>query len=403
MVKFSYKGTDAAQRKVSGTIEAADRKSAVMSLKGNGISVLSIQEAKAGGGKAFSFSFGKSKSKIALNFLQKFLQLHAGGLAIGDAIRIMRSRLKDPQEQTLAESIHKDVCEGKSIAAAMRNFPDIFNENTVCMLEAGERTGNLVPVIQNLIEFLETKEGIKKKFISGMAYPATVCVIGAAVGVIFLVFVMPQLQKMLTSLGGDLPKITQLLIQASDIAKGYWWAFLTAFVLLVVGFTAYRNTPKGRYNVDKWMLKIPLIGLIIKENFYCQTANLLGTLLGSGINTAEAMALAQNSASNLYFREHFIESRKMVMDGVSVTQAFEVHEIMPDLALDLLSVGENTGDLAKSFRDIATLYKTSLLEHLNMMTSAVTAIAMGAAFAGVAVLALSVIGSVLKVTTSIKL
>ena len=217
MVKFSYKGTDSAQRKASGTIEAADRKSAITALRSSGISVTSIEEVKAGGG-SFSFSFGKSKSKIALNFLQKFLQLHSGGLAIGDAIRIMRSRLKDPQEQLLAESIHRDVCEGATIAAAMRKFPDIFNENTVCMVEAGERTGNLVPVITNLIEFLETKQNIKKKFVSGMAYPASVCVIGGVVGIIFLVFVMPRLQKMLTSLGGELPKITQLLIQASNFA-----------------------------------------------------------------------------------------------------------------------------------------------------------------------------------------
>lgn len=402
MVKFSYKGVDSAQHKTSGNIEAADRKSAIMLLRGKGISVVSINEAKAGGG-SFSFGFKKSSSKIALNFLQKFLQLHSGGLAIGDAIRIMRSRLKDPQEQVLAESIHKDVCEGATIAAAMRKFPDIFNENTVCMVEAGERTGNLVPVISNLIEFLETKENIKKKFVSGMAYPATVCVIGGAVGAIFLIFVMPRLQKMLTSLGGELPKITQLLIQTSNFAGKYWWAILAACVFVLMGFFAYRNTPHGKYNIDKWSLKIPLIGLIIKENFYCQTANLLGTLLGSGINTAEAMSLAQNSSANLYFREHFIESRKLVMDGVSVTQAFEMHGIMPDLALDLLSVGENTGDLAKSFKDIASLYKTSLLEHLGLMTTMVTAIAMGVAIVGVAVLALSVISSVLKLTTSIKL
>lgn len=403
MAKFSYKGMDASRKSVSGTIEAADRKTAIMMLRGRGITISSLEENSGATKKAGFQFFTKSKNKIALSFLQKFLQLHAGGLAVGDAVRIMCKRLKDPQEKKLSESILKDISEGKTIANAMRSFPDIFSGNTICTVEAGERTGNLVPVIRNLIEFLETQQGLKKKFISSMAYPATVCVIGFAVGIIFMVFVLPRLQNMLTSLGGDLPAITQYLLSVSAFIMKYWYFFVAAIALGVVGFVAYRSTKDGRYNIDKWMTRIPIVGLVVKENFYCQTANLLATLLGSGINTTEAMTLAENAAGNLYFRKNFQEAKKMVLDGATVTQAFEQKGIMPDLALDLLSVGENTGDLASSFREIFKIYHTTLLEHMNMMTTAVTGIAMGAAFAGVAVLALSVVMSVLKLTTSIKL
>jgi type II secretory pathway component PulF len=402
MVKFVYKGQDAAGRSMSGTIEANDRRSAIVLLKSRGVNATSLAEGSAMEGKksSFSFSLGTSKSKVALNFLQKFLQLHAGGLAIGDAIRIMRLRLKNPQEKSLAETIYKDVCEGKTIAAAMRNFPSIFNENTVCTIEAGEKTGNLVPVIRNLIDFLETKEAIKKKFIAGMAYPATVCVIGFAVMLIFLLFVMPRLQKMLSSLGGDLPAIAKCLVGCSNFALQYWWAIIGGAALIFIGFFAYRSTQNGKYNIDKWSLKIPIGGMVIRENFYCQTANLLATLLGSGINMTEAMTLAEKASENAFFRERFTDSKKMVLDGVSMTQAFEKNTIFPDLGLDLLSVGENTGDLASSFREIFKIYHTALIEHLNMLMTAVTAVAMGTAFAMVTVLALSVITSVLKMTSS---
>jgi type II secretory pathway component PulF len=402
MVKFTYKGQDAAGKSMSGTIEANDRKSAIMMLKNRGINATSLAEGGAAEAKksTFSFSFGASKSKIALNFLQKFLQLHAGGLAIGDAIRIMRLRLKNPQEKLLAETIYKDVCEGKTIAAAMRNFPSIFNENTICTIEAGEKTGNLVPVIRNLIDFLETKEAIKKKFIAGMAYPISVCGIGFAVMLIFLLFVMPRLQKMLSSLGGDLPAIAKCLVVTSNFALQYWWAIIGGAILISVGFFAYRNTQNGKYNTDKWSLKIPIMGLVIRENFYCQTANLLATLLGSGINMTEAMTLAEKASENAFFRERFTDSKKMVLDGVSMTQSFEKNVIFPDLGLDLLSVGENTGDLASSFREIFKIYHTALIEHLNMLMAAVTAVAMGVAFTMVGVLALSVISSVLKMTSS---
>jgi general secretion pathway protein F len=402
MAKFTYKGQDVMGKSVSGPIDANDRKSAIMLLKNRGINVTSLVEGSASAAKksVFSLSLGASGSKIALNFLQKFLQLHAGGLPVGDAIKIMRMRLTNPQEKLLAETIHKDVCEGKTIAAAMRGFPDIFTSNTVCMIEAGEKTGNLVSVIRNLIDFLEMKQSIKKKFIAGMAYPAAVCVIGFVVTLIFLFFVMPKLQKMLGSLGGELPTIAKCLVAASNFAFHYWWMILGGTLFAVVGFFAYKSTPSGKFNVHKWSLHIPIIGIIIKENFYCQTANLLTTLLGSGINTTEAMTLAENASDNLFFRKRFIESKKMVLDGVSMTQAFEQNEIFPDLGLDLLSVGENTGDLASSFREVFKIYHTALLDHLSILTTAVTVIAMGTAFAMVTVLALSVITSVLKMTSS---
>lgn len=393
---------NASRKAVSGSIDASDRKSAITTLRAQGINATSLVEGAADTHKksTFSFSLGTSKSKIALNFLQKFLQLHAGGLAIGDAIRIMRMRLKNPQEKLLAETIHKEVCEGKTIAAAMRGFSNIFNENTICTIEAGEKTGNLVPVIRNLIEFLETQEAIKKKFIAGMAYPATVCTIGFVVMLIFLLFVMPRLQKMLSSLGGELPTIAQLLVKTSTFALHYWWMIIGSVVLLVIVFFAYRSTKKGKYNIDKWSTKIPILGMVVKENFYCQTANLLATLLGSGINTTESMTLAEKASDNAYFRERFIDSKKMVLDGIAMTQAFEKNAIFPDLGLDLLSVGENTGDLASSFREVSKIYHTALLEHLNMLMTAVTALAMGVAFAMVTVLAISVITSVLKMTSS---
>ncbi|MDR2812229.1 MAG: type II secretion system F family protein [Puniceicoccales bacterium] len=403
MAKFNYKGQDSTGKSVSGMIEAGDRKSAITLLRNRGINATSLLESTVSTAKKsrFSISLGTSGSKIALNFLQKFLQLHAGGLPVGDAIKIMRMRLNNPQEKRIAETIHKDVCEGKTIAASMHGFPEVFTNNTVCMIEAGEKTGNLVAVIRNLIDFLEMKQSIKKKFIAGMAYPATVCVIGFVVSLVFLFFVMPRLQKMLTSMGGDLPAITKCLVMVSNFALHYWWGILAVTLLVIVGFFAYKSTPSGKFNLHKWSLHIPIVGIIIKENFYCQAANLLATLLGSGINTTEAMTLAEGASDNLFFRKRFIESKKMVLDGVSMTQAFEQNEIFPDLGLDLLSVGENTGDLASSFREVFKIYHTALLDHLAMLSTTVTVIAMGTAFSLVAILAISVITSVLRMTSSI--
>lgn len=401
MATFEYKGLDAGSKSVSGKVEASDRKAAIMALKTQGIRAVYLKEtAGEKASKKSSFKLGVSKSKMALNFLEKFLLLHSGGLPIGDAIKTMRLRLKEPQEKMLAEQVHKDICEGKTVANAMRNFPDIFDENTLCMIEAGEKTGNLITTLKNLVEFLQIRAAVKKKFVASMAYPMFVCVVGVVATIVFLFFVMPRLQKMLTSMGGEMPLVTKLLMSCSDFAFHYWWAGVIGFVVVLFAYVGYRKTPQGRFNLDRWVLKIPLCGVIMRENFYCQLSNLLATMLGSGINMTEAMSLAENSATNMYLKKGFVDSKKMVLDGISMTKAFEINKVFPDIGIDLLSVGESTGDLAHSLNEVFKYYHTSLLDHLKLMTTAITAGAMLVAFSMVGVLAISVISSVLKMTTS---
>jgi type II secretory pathway component PulF len=165
-------------------------------------------------------------------------------------------------------------------------------------------------------------------------------------------------------------------------------------------FIGFRRTPNGKFATDCWMLKIPLIGLAIKENYYCQTSNLLGTLLGSGINTTEAMKLTENSSSNTLFKKNFLDAKKQILDGVSLCLAFEKNNVFPEAALDILSVGENTGDIASSFKEVFHIYNQSLKDNLKRMTSIFSSLAMGFAFGLVAALALSVVTSVMKLSTT---
>ncbi|MDR2735440.1 MAG: type II secretion system F family protein [Puniceicoccales bacterium] len=410
MATFSYTGLDSSKKKTTGTINANDRKDAVRILNARGIQITSIAEKGAGGfggaktdkasGKKSGIGFGVNKSKIAYNFIKKFLQLYAGGLAVGDAVKIMRVRTKNPAEQVIAESIHKDICEGKTISDAMRSFSDVFGENIVCMIEAGEKTGNLLPIMRNLLDFLETKEAIKKKFISGMSYPIVVCCVATVVVLVFLFFLMPKIEKMLSSLGGDMPLITKVLMAVANFALSYGHWVLLCVIAAISLLISFRRTPNGKFATDCWMLKIPLIGAAIKENYYCQTSNLLGTLLGSGINTTEAMKLTENSSSNTLFKKNFLEAKKQILDGVSLCLAFEKNNVFPELALDILSVGENTGDIASSFKEVFHIYNQSLNDNLKRMTNIISTMAMGFAFGLVAALALSIVTSVMKLSTT---
>ncbi|MDR2377585.1 MAG: type II secretion system F family protein, partial [Puniceicoccales bacterium] len=406
---FHYEALNRAKGKESGTLEANDKKQAMQLLTQKGLHVLALKEKKflvkhAPTKHPTAPALGRfwiNKQKIHFNFLYKFLQLHSGGLSPGDALKVMRTRLKSPAEQALAEAVHKQLCEGKTLATAMKAYPDIFPEGTVYMIEAGEKTGNLIPIIGNLIRFMEVQAEVKKRFIAGMSYPLLVCSIAMAVVVLFIFYLLPRIQKMMTSMGGELPLVTRLLLGGAHFLQDWGLSLLAVIGIGSFVLLRFRRTAMGRVWTDRWLTYLPLLKGIVNGSYYCQTANLLATLLGSGINTTEAMQLAEQATSNRYHRLHFAEARRKVLDGVSITQAFDKHRVLPVEALDILSVGENTGDLASSFREIFKIHNTELGEKLQRLTVTVSSIALGFAFSLVAILAMSIVMSVMKFSSTV--
>ncbi|MDR3143434.1 MAG: type II secretion system F family protein [Puniceicoccales bacterium] len=406
---FYYEVLDRAKGKESGTLEANDKKQAVQLLIQKGWHVLVLKEKKfrvkraqmKHPGVPALGRFWVNKQKIHFNFLYKFLQLHSGGLSPGDALKVMRTRLKSPAEQALAEAVHKQLCEGKTLATAMKLYPDIFPEGTVYMIEAGEKTGNLIPIIGNLIRFMEVQAEVKKRFIAGISYPLLVCSIAMAVVVLFIFYLLPRIQKMMTSMGGELPLLTRLLLGGAHFLQDWGLSILAIIGVGSLALLRFRQTAMGRVWTDRWLTYLPLLRGIVNGSYYCQTANLLATLLGSGINTTEAMQLAEQATSNRYHRLHFAEARRKVLDGVAITQAFDKHHVLPVEALDILSVGENTGDLASSFREIFKIHNGELSEKLHSLTVTVSSIALGFAFSLVAILAMSIVMSVMKFSATV--
>ena len=409
---FFYEALDKAKTKESGTLEANDKKQAMQLLLQKGLRILTLKEEKsfmkrspkkrtAVAAPAFRGKLLVNKQKIHFNFLYKFLQLHAGGLPLGDALKVMRTRLKSPAEQALAEAIHKQLCEGKTLATAMKAYPDIFPEGTIYMIEAGEKTGNLIPIVTNLIQFMEVQAEVKKRFIAGMSYPLVVCSIAIAVVALFIFYLLPRIQKMMTQMGGELPLITRLLMGGAHFLTDWGLYIIIIVGIAMICLWRFRKTSSGRMLTDRYLTYLPLLKGIVNGSYYCQTANLLATLLGSGINTTEAMQLAEQATANRHHRHHFAEARHKVLDGVSMTQAFDKHHVLPVEALDILSVCENTGDLASSFKEIFKIYNIELNDKLHRLTVIVSSVTLGFAFSLVAILAMSIVMSVMKFSSTV--
>ncbi len=424
MPTFSYRAMNPKGETQTGIMEAPNRGVVIQRLRSSQLKPVDVT-AKSGAAAAESISRAKDSivpdavaakqaepvkllepegfkgEKIGLGFLKKLYQLNGGGMPLGDSIRLLSVRVSDPKQASVATRIWKDISEGRTFANALRNYPKNFNTATVSLIEAGETTGNLVPVLKNVIEHLEEQAMLKKKILGGLAYPIFICGLAFGVLLLFLYFLLPRIEDMMHSMGGELPMMTKILINVSNFAAHWGWAVM--LVAIIAGITVYRwrLTPEGRHGTDGWCLKMPLINTIFLNIDICHISNLCATLLESGLNTTETLRMTERTVSNTVVQSRFNAARTLINDGASFSNAFRRYGVLPDLDLDMHSVGENTGNIAKSFREIYKLHSQQLTEQFQLLTIVITGGALGTAFLMVAVLAVSIVLSVLGMSKNI--
>jgi type II secretory pathway component PulF len=339
--------------------------------------------------------------KNALAFLKKLHQLNSGGMPLGDSIRLLSVRVSDPKQASLATRLWKDISEGRTFANSLRNYPKSFDTATIHLVEAGETTGNLVPVLKNVIDNLEEQAGLRKKIMGGLAYPAFICFLAFCVMLLFMYFLLPRISDMMKSMNGQMNFLTQFLINASTFAAHWGWAVMLVAGIIVVTIYRWRQTPEGRNATDGWCLKIPFVNTVFANIDICHIANLCATLLESGLNTTETLRMTERTVTNTIIQSRFNAARALINDGASFSNAFRRYAVLPDLDLDLLSVGENTGNIAKSFREIYKMHSQQLTEQFQLLTIIITGGALGTAFTLVAILAVSIVLSVLGMSKSL--
>jgi len=420
MPRFAYKALDSSGRTVSGEAESTDRKRLLQQLTQKGLRPVNVEAIgeqvaedeeiersdffhETGNQKSSWFRMKRSKSAISLEFLKRLLVLLSSGMSLGDAVSLLGRRLSDPQMKDLCETIWKRLSEGQTLASAMGTQRNLFSPSTIHLVEAGESSGNLIPVLQRVVAYLEESREVRKRLVSNLTYPAFVLSTAVVVVIILLTFLLPKIQDMLDQLGGDLPLITQMLIGGSEATISYGPFVLAGIVALVFGTRQWRRTPAGKRRTDYWLLRLPLIGRIYLYSNIYGTTNLMSTLLGSGINTTETLRLVERTINNVVLRGKFSIARKQIQEGVSMATAIQRVHYMPEMAMDILTVGENTGNIVNSLNDINGIYREELTKSLNFLTTATVAIALGGAILLVAVIAISVVFSVLSVGQSLQL
>ena len=415
MPSFSYSAKDLKGESVRGSIDAANRKIALQKLNAKQLRPLSVSEVGAEaakrsrassltslfGGKSDAAQDKALTSSLALPFLTGIRELLKCGIQSADALRMMATRLSEPKQKLLASRLWEDLRQGRTLSETFRKQPKVFSESVVNLVEAGEATGNLSNVLTRLVESMEESKAIRSKLIAALSYPCFLIVVALGLVFLFLFSLLPQIEGLLASLGGDLPTSTKLLIALSDGMLKYGWIGAIGIALVVGSLASWRNSEKGRAKFDALILRLPGVGRFIRDSQVLQFTQTLTLLLENGIIMVQALVMAERSLFNLSMRKSFSEARVKVTEGVTLSAAFKSTGFFEDMALDVFTVGENTGDVLPGLRQMSRQYSEMIDKFVRVSLGIVSTGVLLGVFAMVGMIAFGIISAVFKLSGSL--
>lgn len=400
----------------SGHIKAHDRKQALSLLQQRGLKPVRIDLANnlstqtknssderwkiwAKKSTRKSYTFG---AESAQPFIENLLQLHTSGLPIADAIQLIANRVQNPRIKNLANILRKHLTSGRSLAESMNQVPHIFDQNLIHLIEAGEATGNLVPILKNSLEHMEANRLVKNEIRSGLAYPSFICVMAIGIGLFTVTNLIPKLQALSEQMGGQTNWLTECMLTLADFAVFEFPILSTILVIAGFAFWQWRNnSSEGRLTSDRWLLRLPLAGSIVSNINLSKSFATLHLLLKNDISSIDAMRLSAYAINNQVMRHRFLEARSALQDGASFASAFKRTKILPSRDLDLIGIGESTGSLLSTLERLAHLHSQALSNDFKKLTLIVSTCALGLAVSLVALLIFAIVVSLQGVSESI--
>jgi type II secretory pathway component PulF len=425
MPRFAYTARDRSGRAVSADLEAPSRKDALRILTARGLQVSAVNEvaaakaAKSGArspAKAATSASAAARPSRAgtgpaaprkqecLPFLEALHDLATSGLSAGEAVRLLSVRIKEPRLRTLCAGIWEQISEGAPLSRAMAGFGHVFDPSITNLIQAGEATGSLNDTLARLIQHLTEQRELRRQLMAALAYPIFMVAVAGGVILFFLLFLLPRLKTLLTSLGGKMPASTSLLISASEFALSiYGIATLALGVVGLISFVGWRQTAAGKAATDALLLRLPLTGQFIVAQTVLAFSQTLSVLLENGITAAEALRMTEKQIDNTVHRAAFGTATGRVLEGEALSVALARTGCFPDLVLDRLSVGENTGNVVPSLKQIATAYQKNISNQLNVFTKIIASGVLMAVFVFVGFIAFAIVSAVFQVSSSFKL
>jgi type IV pilus assembly protein PilC len=371
MPNFAYKAHDKRSNKeVSDVIEAASQAEAIAAIKRMGLLPIEVKEGKgkgprssagmpAKGGKGGFSLFGGTgvKRSQVTQFTRQLSTLQDAGLPIVQSLMILADMQRPGPFKSILAKVTDEVQGGTMLSEAMARHPRVWDRLYTNLVKAGETAGALEVILRRLADFREKAERLKRKVIGALIYPIAVMSIAIIILSFIMVFIIPKFEQIFKEMSVELPQMTVMLIDFSSFMASYWWVMLLAVIVAFVGLAAWRKTPSGAAIVDRLSLKIPVLGMIQRKGAVARLTRTLGTLVTSGVGFLDALDITKEATGNTVVRNAISDVRESVKEGETINQPLRRYPaIFDDIVINMVKVGEETGELDKMLVKIADNY-----------------------------------------------
>jgi len=416
MPTFTYTARDRTGERDSGELEALDRRAAVEKLRARGLTPVQVSEKAAG--KALASvkpkagpglklpSLGKRGVKLPVRIVLQFSidlrDLLSSGMTLGSAIQKLSRQSGSPARSIVLKEVHEDIVQGKSLSDALRKHPRSFPEFYTSVIRAGEAGGQLQQALENAVRHYERAAAAREQMVGALVYPCIVAVFGALTIIACLIWVIPQFTEIFIDLGQALPGPTRLLIFLSNGLLRYGPLYVLLIVLAVFGFLRWKQTENGRYTWHRFLLKVPVFSSVIRTGAYANFARTLANLLTNGVPVLRALEIVQKTVGNAVLEREISSLKSRVTDGSSLSRPLAESGVFPEVFTDMLSVGEEAGEVPRSLTQIARRYDDELTRNIKLFTTVLEPVLMIFIAGAVAFVAISMLLPVFQLTKGIR-
>lgn len=409
MPKFTYIATNSQNKSITGSLDAATKSDVIASLTKQGLRPSSVKETTGKGIGSFSFNDflggNKVKSDDLVMFTRQLSAMVGAGVPLLRALNSLEQHSESPALKKILTGVIKDVQDGSPIGDAISKYPNTFSDVYVNMVRAGESAGILDEILKRLARQQEKNATIRKKVKSAMTYPMVL--VGITVLAFFglMLFVIPQIGKILTDLGGpdaELPLLTQVMLGISGFITSYWFIVLPAVIGGVVLMLRYLKTPAGKSQLHHVVLKIPGLKSIVTKIAIARFARTFSALMGAGVAVLEALNVTSRAVGNVVYEKALTDAAEAVKNGATLSSVIEKNALFPAIVSQMLAVGEETGQTDTVLVKVADFYEEEVdaaIDGISAIIEPVMIVFMGGM---VGVIAASVMMPIANLAQSIK-
>jgi type IV pilus assembly protein PilC len=368
---YVWKGRTVGGEIQTGELTLESQDEALSALRKRRIIISSVREKKSEMKMGLPKMGGGVSTRDLAIFTRQFATMINAGLPLVQCLDILSKQTEKADFRSVIAQVMRDVEAGTTLAEAMgkKEHVKVFDELFVNMVEAGEAGGILDNILQRLATYIEKAEALKRKIKGAMVYPAVVLSVAVLATSFMLIFIIPTFARMFTGFGAELPLPTKIVMGLSSFLRAYWWAMIGTGIGIVVGLQRYYITEKGHLQIDTFLLKVPVLGDVLRKGAVARFTRTLATLISSGVPILNGLEITARTAGNRVVQNAIMAARASIREGETIAAPLRQSTVFPQMVVQMISVGEETGALDDMLTRIADFYDDEVDTAVDSLTS----------------------------------